>query len=240
MNRSYRSVTVCLVLLCVLLLTAVIVPCVLINTNNQQFNIKTTNITEVRDQQLTKHTNIKEERDQLLTKYTNITEERDQLLTKYTNIIKERDELMAKYKNIIKQSEQLNQEKNELRTRFNDGWIQYRFSIYLFSSEWKSWSESRSYCREKGADLIIINNKEEQDFVQKISGTALSWIGLTDSVEEARWKWVDGSILTSSFWISGEPNGGAAENCALIGPSDWADYPCSNAYIYICEKNIYK
>ncbi|XP_065146744.1 CD209 antigen-like protein C [Paramisgurnus dabryanus] len=222
--RCYRSATVCLVLLCVLLLTAVIVLCVLINTNNQQFNIKTKNITE--------------ERDQLLTKYTNITEERDQLLTKYTNITEERDELMAKNNNITKLSEQLNQEKNELRTRLNDGWIKYPCSIYLISSEKKSWTDSRSYCREKGADLIIINNKEEHDFVQKISGTEYIWIGLSDSDEEGRWKWVDGSTLTTSFWRSGEPNGGKTENCALIRSSGWADFPCSNAYNYICEKNI--
>ncbi|XP_073730773.1 uncharacterized protein [Misgurnus anguillicaudatus] len=164
--RSYRSVSVCLVLLCVLLLTAVIVLCVLINTNNQQFNIKT----------------------------KNITEERDQLLTKYTNITEERDELIAKYKNITKLSEQLNQEKNELRTH---EWIYYQSSLYLFSSENKSWSDSRRYCTDRGADQIIINNEAEKDFVQIMSGTEYNWIGLTDSDEEGRWKWVDGSTLTT-------------------------------------------
>ncbi|XP_065146222.2 uncharacterized protein [Paramisgurnus dabryanus] len=161
--RSYRSVSVCLVLLCVLLLTAVIVLCVLINTNNQQFNIKTKNLTE--------------ERDQLLTKYTNITEERDQLLTKYTNITKERDELIAMYNDI-------------------NGWIYYQYSCYFISSEQKNWNESRRYCREREADLIIINNKEEQDFIKKKSGKE-HWIGLSDRDEEGRWKWVDNSTLNS-------------------------------------------
>ncbi|XP_073672060.1 uncharacterized protein [Paramisgurnus dabryanus] len=203
--RSYRSVSVCLVLLCVLLLTAVIVLCVLINTNNQQFNIKNKNITEEREQLLTKYTNITEERDQLLTKYTNITEERDQLLTKYT---------------------------------ITDGWIQYRFSLYFISSKKKSWTESRRYCTQKGADLLIINNKEEQDFVQKISSTNHIWIGLSDSDKEGRWKWVDGSTLTSGFWSPKEPNGGRGENCAESYSSKWNDLPCNHARKWICKKNL--
>ncbi|XP_065146260.1 uncharacterized protein [Paramisgurnus dabryanus] len=130
--RRHRSVTVCLVLLCVLLLTAVIVLCVLINTNNQQFNIKTKNLTK--------------ERDQLLTKYTNITGERDQLRTNYTKVKEERDEIKRWWKAL-----------NE-----KDSWIYHHSSLYYISSEEKSWTESRRFCRERGADLIIINNKEEQ------------------------------------------------------------------------------
>ncbi|XP_073672066.1 CD209 antigen-like protein C [Paramisgurnus dabryanus] len=198
-KRCYRSVSVCLVLLCVLLLTAVIVLCVLINTNNHQFNNKTTNITE------------------------------------------ERDKLMAKNKNITKQIEQLNQEKNELRTCFNDGWIYYKFSLYFISSEKKNWTESRRYCRERGADLIIINNKEEQDFIKNHSVKGGHWIGLSDSDEEGRWKWVDGSTLNSSFWRSGEPNSNEGdEDCVVFGSTGWGDYLCARTFKWICERKILK
>ncbi|XP_056591956.1 asialoglycoprotein receptor 1-like isoform X1 [Triplophysa dalaica] len=249
-NRSHRSVLVCLVVLCVLLLTAVIVLCVLIYTNNHEFHnnnkniteerdqllTKYTNITQERDQLLTKYTNITEERDQLLTKYTNITEERDQLLTKYTNITEERDELRVKYNHILKQSERLNQEKTELTTHLRDGWIYYRSSFYFISSEKKSWTESRSYCTQRGADLIIINNKDEQEFVCKMSDEEIVWIGLSDSDVEGRWKWVDGSTLTSGFWGENEPGGQRRENCAVKHFSLWADYPCTDAFKCICEK----
>ncbi|XP_073672070.1 uncharacterized protein [Paramisgurnus dabryanus] len=183
-KRSYRSVTVCLVLLCVLLLTAVIVLCVLINTNNQQFNIKTKKLTE------------------------------------------ERDELKVQCG-----------QKNDLAFRLfllTGGWIYYQSSLYFISTEKKSWSESRSYCRERGADLIIINNKDEQDFIKK-AGMQNIWIGLSDSEVEGRWKWVDNSTLTSGFWAPGEPNNykGRRENCAESYPSVWNDNSCHTTLKWI-------
>ncbi|KAA0703938.1 C-type lectin domain family 10 member A [Triplophysa tibetana] len=227
-NRSHRSVLVCLVVLCVLL-TAVIVLPVLIYTN----------ITEERDQLLTKYTNIIEERDQLLTKYTNITEERDQLLTKYTNITQERDQLLTNNTNLITQNTKLTQENNRMLECLKDGWIYYQFSKYVIISERKNWSESRRYCRERGADLIIINNKEEQDFLVRFLNEDSLWIGLSErDVEgEWKWKWVDNSTLNMSFWGSGEPSSSQGEDCALYNSREWNTYPCNTNFHSICEKS---
>ncbi|KAF4108186.1 hypothetical protein G5714_010945 [Onychostoma macrolepis] len=173
---NYRAAVVCLGLLCVLLLTAVIVLCVNIHTNN-------TSCTEVTKQLLTKITNLTEVRNQLLTKINNLTKERNQMLTNTTNL--------------------------------PDGWLYYKFSFYYISSEKKSWTESRRYCTERGADLIIINNREEQNFFETVPVSRF-WIGLTDSDVEGSWKWVDGSNMTSGFWTSGEPSGQRKENCACV------------------------
>ncbi|ROI60065.1 C-type lectin domain family 17, member A [Anabarilius grahami] len=198
--RSSRAALVCLVLLCVLLLTAVIVLGVYIHT-------KSTNYTEEKKQLLTKITNIAGERDQLITKSIQLTKERDVL-------IKQREESKCLCENV--------------------GWTRYESSYYYVSSEVKSWTESRRYCTERGADLIIINNKEEQDFFKRISGGPAVWIGLTDSDEEGTWKWVDGSTLTSGFWDPREPNGDREENCALNYSPGWADYPCDDTHYWIC------
>ncbi|XP_057184492.1 CD209 antigen-like protein C [Triplophysa rosa] len=226
-NRSPRSVLVCLVVLCVLLLTAVIVLCVLIYTNNHQFHINYKNITQ--------------DRDQLLTKKTKLTEEKNQLLTAKINLTKERDGLLTQNNNLTKQRDQLKKERNAhpKNCHGTDIWLFHESSFYFISSEKKSWSESRSYCRERGTNLVIINNRKEQDFVKKISGTERLWIGLSDSDEEGRWKWVDGSTLTYSFWKSEEPNRNAGdENCAVSDSSGWDDYVCTNAFKFMCEKKI--
>uniref|UniRef100_A0A9J8DLD6 Si:ch73-122g19.1 n=1 Tax=Cyprinus carpio carpio TaxID=630221 RepID=A0A9J8DLD6_CYPCA len=180
--RSSRAAVVCLVLLCVLLLTAVIVLCVHIYTKS--------------------------------TNYTKLTEKRNELINQLSKLGK------------------------------MDEWIYYQFSFYYMSNETKNWTESRQDCLKKGADLIIINSSEEQDFVKNITVNREFWIGLTDSDVEGSWKWVDGSNLISGFWASKEPNGGTTENCAvtyliehptLLG---WLDIKCNNAHQWICEKSI--
>ncbi|XP_073718513.1 uncharacterized protein [Misgurnus anguillicaudatus] len=157
---------------------------------------------------------------------------------KNKNITEERDEFIAKYNNITKLYEQLNQDRDELLTHIHDGWIYCQLSLYFISFETNSWDESRRDCRERGADLIIINNKEEQDFVSKFSGRF--WIGLSDSDVEDIWKWVDNSTLNSSFWDTSqkEPNGRRKENCAVNYLPGWADYPCTTPWQWICEKTL--
>ncbi|XP_066518035.1 CD209 antigen-like protein A isoform X1 [Hoplias malabaricus] len=69
-------------------------------------------------------------------------------------------------------------------------------SSYYYILEWtKTWSKAREDCREKGGDLLIINSKEEQEFINKQGIN--TWIGLTDAEKEGEWKWVDGSALTT-------------------------------------------
>ncbi|XDV22801.1 hypothetical protein PO909_027614 [Leuciscus waleckii] len=157
---------------------------------------------------------------------------------------------------LISKNENLTNERNQLRNNLQSygkvsliygGWTYYKFSFYHMPNESKNWTESRRYCTERGADLIIINNREEQDFVTKMfGGTLVVYIGLTDSDVEGTWKWVDNSTLTSGFWGSGEPNGGRKENCAVIVNYDqrWPtlfglhDVACNRNFQWICEKSI--
>uniref|UniRef100_A0A673K995 C-type lectin domain-containing protein n=1 Tax=Sinocyclocheilus rhinocerous TaxID=307959 RepID=A0A673K995_9TELE len=261
--RNYRAAVVCLVLLCVLLLTAVIVLCVHIHA-------KSTDYTEDRDELLTNTTNLTEERDQILSKYICMTNEMDGLLIKNDNLTKQKDQFSQErnqLQNILNETGDLELQLNNLlllKTSFiiqctvggnyeliaellvfTDGWLYSNFSFYFISSLKKSWSESRIYCMERRADLIIINNKEKQEFAKKFSHGNEFWIGLTDIDVEGTWKWVDGStehlmlICTFRFWVSGEPTGNSGENCVVSFSSRWCDYPCNNDFRWICEKKIF-
>ncbi|XP_056322519.1 hepatic lectin-like [Danio aesculapii] len=176
----------------------------------------------------TNNTNYTKERRQLITNITNLTGAKDEL----TNLLKERDQLIKQLQICCKEAV----------------WFYYQSSFYYLSNETKSWTESRRYCRDRGADLIIINNKQEQDFIMNITGNNEFWIGVTDSEKEGIWKWVDGSKLTSRFWASygsiTEPNGETKENCAVTHLKKhpelkgWLDITCNSAHQWICEKNI--
>ncbi|XP_070294463.1 C-type lectin domain family 4 member E-like, partial [Salvelinus sp. IW2-2015] len=156
---------------------------------------------------------------------TNSSAERDQLQTSYTNLTTERDQLQTSYNNLTKQIDQLQTERDFLRGRLTNckqtcpvGWQKFESSWYFLSTETKTWKKSREDCLERGADLVIINSDKEQTFVFNLHMRA--WIGLTDSVTEGTWEWVDGTSLTTGYWGTGQPNNGGLfsgqEDCVEI------------------------
>uniref|UniRef100_A0A8C2D731 C-type lectin domain-containing protein n=1 Tax=Cyprinus carpio TaxID=7962 RepID=A0A8C2D731_CYPCA len=163
----------------------------------------------------------------------------------------ERQQFISTTENLTRERDQLKHEKNDLQSSLGklpakiliDDREKLKHILYFISSEKKSWTESRRYCRERAADLIIINNTEEQNYVKNISGGSEVWIGLTDIEVEDTWKWVDGSNMTlPGFWVPGEPNShhGKEEDCAITRSSGWVDISCDSTSKWICEKNIFK
>ncbi|KPP61268.1 C-type mannose receptor 2-like [Scleropages formosus] len=135
-------------------------------------------------------------RDQLWTNYSSLVTERNQLSTSYIQSTAERDELQKHLSNC---------QANEKKTKqvYPEGWRNFRFRCYYISREKKSWSDSQQFCRWRGADLVIINTREEQDFIKNFHKKV--WIGLTDRDKEGSWKWVDGTQLTTAcYYISAE------------------------------------
>ncbi|KAI3355673.1 hypothetical protein L3Q82_004264 [Scortum barcoo] len=69
--------------------------------------------------------------------------------------------------------------------------------VISFSTMSASWEESRRDCRDKGADLVVIESYEEQELLSNIIKTA-TWIGLNDRENEGVWKWIDETRLTQA------------------------------------------
>uniref|UniRef100_A0A673Y110 C-type lectin domain-containing protein n=1 Tax=Salmo trutta TaxID=8032 RepID=A0A673Y110_SALTR len=162
----------------------------------------------------------------LVRDYNNLTEERDQLQISYNT---------PKYLcfHLVEQT-------------CSEGWQTFQSSWYFLSTETKTWNESREDCLERGADLVIINSDKEQEFLFNLNkGT---WIGLTDSVTEGTWRWVDGTPLTNPrYWYQPQPDNGGGlakygeEDCVHIqqhqSPLEaWNDLSCDSKLNWICEK----
>ncbi|XP_076874446.1 CD209 antigen-like protein D isoform X1 [Brachyhypopomus gauderio] len=158
------------------------------------------------------------------------------LQTTYNSLTAERDQLKRK-------ADVCCHESKEEASR--QGWRYFNSSMYYVFTGRKNWNESRQDCRERGADLVIINSREEQEFLSQHLGSSQAWIGLTDTDSEGVWKWVDGTALTTGYWSSGEPNSLVGdEDCVVydFGPNttwNWADYPCTRNFIWICEKTFF-
>ncbi|XP_048118190.1 C-type lectin domain family 4 member E-like [Alosa alosa] len=104
-----------------------------------------------------------------------------------------------------------------------DGWQRFKSSYYYVSTEAKDWSTSRKDCQTKQGDLVVIDSREEHEFlVTWKKNFTVFWIGLSDIETEGVWTWVDGTRLHQEYWKSGEPNNvGQDEDCAVSHHSSW-------------------
>ncbi|XP_066508690.1 CD209 antigen-like protein E [Hoplias malabaricus] len=206
--------------------------------------------------------NVKAEKDSLtqtvISLRANFTAEAETFLSPIRNLIEERDQLRdhtstvtdinvkaekdSLTETLLSHIRNLTEERDQLRNQTPTGtvtWLTHGSSFYYRLERTKNWNESRQECQKKGGDLLIINSKEEQEFINNQSINA--WIGLTDKEKEGEWKWVDGSALTTGYWRSGEPNNAnGVEHCAvfLVFPpalNSWNDINCMQPSDCICE-----
>ncbi|XP_019902490.2 CD209 antigen-like protein C [Esox lucius] len=198
------------------------------------------NLTKEKDELRFSYSNLTKENDELQTSYSNLTKERDQLQTSYNNLLKEIDQLKTSYNNLTKEWDQLQTSYNNRNNQFcPQNWKKFGCSCYYISSVKNTWNAGRQDCLNRRADLVIINSREEQAFIKALGHR--SWIGLTDRDVDGTWRWVDGTPMTTSYWINGEPNGGKKENCGenKISNDDpvmaWNDQPCDHKNYFICE-----
>ncbi|KAL1256001.1 hypothetical protein QQF64_014062 [Cirrhinus molitorella] len=133
-------------------------------------------------------------------------------------------------------------------------WEYHAGKCYLFSTNKLNWTDSRDACISDGGHLVIINSRDEQEFLIDIVGSKYKedfWIGLTDEKEEGQWLWVDNTKLNENirYWTAHEPDNwkgpkgeySSGEDCAHINKNNiqdlniWFDAFCINTLRRICE-----
>ncbi|KAI9548604.1 hypothetical protein NQZ68_007471 [Dissostichus eleginoides] len=91
---------------------------------------------------------------------------------------------------------------------------------YHYVSDFKTWADAQSYCRENFDDLATINNEDENVKLMSVSQSTgrYVWIGLYDNFEA--WKWALGDTDFNngfSYWETDEPNNKhTTEGCTVM------------------------
>ncbi|XP_077871414.1 C-type lectin domain family 4 member A isoform X1 [Ictidomys tridecemlineatus] len=126
-------------------------------------------------------------------------------------------------------------------------WKSFSSSCYFFSTDAKSWNDSQENCSRMEAHLVVINSKEEQDFLtQNMDKYAAYFVGLSDPEGQGHWQWVDQTPYNQSaiFWHPGEPSS-SEERCVIVNarhPSlqwGWNDVSCKGHQRSVCEMMTY-
>ncbi|XP_059407360.1 CD209 antigen-like protein D [Carassius carassius] len=194
------------------------------------------------------------ERD-LIKSYKNTVEELNQTINRlqdnHTDLMTEKHQLQKNFnslsqKNLVLETRvnDLTAEKKQLQRDFDS--LNKKGLVNFFMSTELSWSDSRQYCRDRGADLVIINTEEKQRFITSLVSERV-WIGLSDTENEDVMKWVDNSTLKQRFWFKGQPNNyDGNQDCIELNYerekpgwtplNSWNDFSCSAKKKGICEK----
>ncbi|ROL53799.1 Asialoglycoprotein receptor 1 [Anabarilius grahami] len=76
------------------------------------------------------------------------------------------------------------------------GWISYKSSCFLFSSNSLNWTQARDYCKTQGALLLKIQDDDrEWAFLNHHTIPTFYWVGLTDQTT-GQWRWADDTPYT--------------------------------------------
>ncbi|XP_039660919.1 CD209 antigen-like protein E [Perca fluviatilis] len=120
-----------------------------------------------------------------------------------------------------------------------NGWILNGSNCYQYNNPdhtyWKTWEKSREDCRGKGSDLVVVHNEEEKNALNTYSvGSSGYWFGLR--AEGGRWKWIDGSDLTESYWTPKPPPPPATDGQCVMSVQNiaWISVSCAEKKQWIC------
>uniref|UniRef100_A0A8D3CX63 C-type lectin domain-containing protein n=1 Tax=Scophthalmus maximus TaxID=52904 RepID=A0A8D3CX63_SCOMX len=132
---------------------------------------------------------------------------------------------------------------------FPAGWLRFKDKCFMFKGKKDdvkaNWSHARSWCKDQGGELAVIDDQYENDFVSSyLRDLELpTWIGLSDLLSENQYAWSDGvSPVRYTNWNDKEPNNaGGAEHCVAMSHSPlvsgkWNDDACHKDHSFVCYR----
>ncbi|KAH1185450.1 hypothetical protein KIL84_018199 [Mauremys mutica] len=111
-------------------------------------------------------------------------------------------------------------------------WICFRGNCYYFSTDTKSWDDSKKYCISHGATLPVIKEKLQLENIKRLRQNHYYWIGLRK--EAAGWQWDDGSPFTND--VIQLENEDAKLKCSFLNSDKIVTVDCTSSRRWICVK----
>lgn len=136
------------------------------------------------------------------------------------------------------------QKEDDLKWQFNPK-TRNRYALIPFALPWH---RAKQFAVSNGGHLVVINDKEENDWLVKTFGDDTEyWTGLTDEVEEGKWAAVNGEEVKYFNWAAPEPDNyrknqhyviinAKAPHLNQTDPGKWNDVPGNEIRIGIIEK----
>ncbi|XP_072226350.1 uncharacterized protein [Leuresthes tenuis] len=234
--RSYRLATICLTLLCGVLLITIIAITARYKNKPQGSGEATLEL----QKQDANNTALIASINKLQQENKQLQKDRDDLLAKLAT------KITTKAPHVIKPTP----EATQAHIVCPVDWYLFNNSCYLISRHTRNWKGSQTYCQNQGAHLAIILTAEEQTFIWDLLPRGhwnAFWFGITDGENEDQWKWIDDAPVVGGFWEVGEPNNHINEDCGYIvktqvlervAVQSWFDAPCEMYLPFICEKEM--
>ncbi|XP_055455473.1 killer cell lectin-like receptor subfamily B member 1B allele C, partial [Psammomys obesus] len=117
-----------------------------------------------------------------------------------------------------------------------EDWIPHRHKCIHFSQVANTWKEGLDDCNQKGATLLLVEDRVELRFLQdwvKEGGLSF-WIGLSYKLLDKTWKWINNSALSSDvLQVTGE---GKEGSCGAISKDKVVSESCVSDNRWICQK----
>ncbi|XP_043417401.1 C-type lectin domain family 4 member A isoform X1 [Prionailurus viverrinus] len=122
-------------------------------------------------------------------------------------------------------------------------WKPFSSNCYFISNTTRNWTESEKNCSAMKAHLLVVNTKDEQDFIiRNVDTSPAYYIGLSDPKGKRDWQWVDQTPYNESvtFWHSSEPSN-LNERCVILHfrhqlrEWGWNDVPCNEHHKLLCK-----
>ncbi|KAL8213010.1 UNVERIFIED_CONTAM: hypothetical protein K2H54_060152 [Gekko kuhli] len=115
-------------------------------------------------------------------------------------------------------------------------WLSEKGQCYWISDQKKTWLEARDYCSRREAQMVVVQDLEELEFIQKnVQDEYNVWIGLIFVFQTKNWTWIDGSLL--NYTMAQLPLSAAENTCGTIVKNKGIDSEmCGDEFGWMCEK----